>query len=262
MRVVFRKLAIYRQLLGFRGFWLAVRSKLSKRPVVVAAQPPQFSHPVYLRLKSSDLTTCRKVLLDTEYEFQLTREPAHIIDAGANVGLASVFFARKHPHARIIAIEPESSNFDLLRKNVAPYPNIVPLRAALWNKDTDLELVDPGIGHWGFRAQSEGGTTAGRVVEKVPGVTINGLMASHGLDYIDILKIDIEGGEKELFAHPPEWIDKVGVIMIELHDRYEVGCSRNFFLATRVFEFEAHRGENVLLARRSYVKMKDPAPVV
>ena len=253
MKRVLRKFALYRKVFGFRGLWLAVRTRLSPRPALVAAQPPRFSHPFYLRLKTSDLTTCKKVLFDTEYEFSLTREPAHIIDAGANIGLASVFFARKYPQARIIAIEPELSNFEILRLNVAPYPNVVPVRAALWDKDTELELVDPGIGHWGFRAQSAGGAAAGRVVDTIPGVSLKGLMASCGIDYIDILKVDIEGGEKELFANSAGWIDKVGAIIIELHDRYRVGCSRNFYLATRTFEVEMHRGENVLMARGSCV---------
>jgi hypothetical protein len=62
-------------------------------------------------------------------------------------------------------------------------------------------------------------------------------MASYGIDYIDILKVDIEGA----------------VIIIELHDRYTVGSSRNFYLATRNFEVEMHRGENVLMARGSCV---------
>jgi hypothetical protein len=45
----------------------------------------------------------------------------------------------------------------------------------------------------------------------------------------------------------------VGVVMIELHDQRQMGCSRNFFIATRDFDKEIHQGENVFMLRKEYV---------
>jgi len=68
----------------------------------------------------------------------VSTEPDVIVDAGANIGLASICFANKYANATIIAVEPEQSNFELLEENVAPYPNIVPVQAALWYEDSEV----------------------------------------------------------------------------------------------------------------------------
>jgi FkbM family methyltransferase len=72
--------------------------------------------------------------------------PPVIIDAGANVGLCAVFYANRFPDARIIAIEPEPSNYEMLKKNTAPYPNITTVHAALWKENGPLRLFDTGEG--------------------------------------------------------------------------------------------------------------------
>ena len=64
-------------------------------------------------------------------------------------GFASIYFANKYPGAKIIAIEPEQSNFELLKDNIAPYPNIIPIQAALWHKNEEINLIDPGLGKSG-----------------------------------------------------------------------------------------------------------------
>ena len=118
--------------------------------VVLKANRKHCRHPLWLRVPSSDVRTCKKIFVDQEYDFLMDPPPVAIIDAGANIGLASIYFASKYPAARVIAIEPEQSNFELLQKNVAPYSNIIPLQAALWNTNEEINLIDPGLGKWGF----------------------------------------------------------------------------------------------------------------
>lgn len=63
-----------------------------------------------------------------------------------------------------------------------------------------------------------------------------------------ILKMDIEGAEKEVFSNHPVWMSKIGMIVIELHDKIKVGCNRAFYLATDDFvKSEFRNGENVFL---------------
>ncbi len=250
---ILRKFKIYYELFGYRGLWLAVKTRLSTRPAEFSVLPPGCIHPVYLRLKTSDIATYKKIFFDLDYDLALGKTPALIVDAGANIGLASVFFAAKYPEARVLAIEPEISNFTLLSKNIAPYSNVVPIRGALWKENTAVPLVDPGMGHWGFRATDSKGDEAGRLIDKVQGMTVDKLMRSYDISYMDILKVDIEGGEKDLFENVSGWIGKVGVIMIELHDRLRVGCSRSFYTATKDFEMEACKGENIFLVRKQYL---------
>src|SRR5665213_307274 len=80
-------------------------------------------HPVQLRFGTSDAWVLKEVLLDGEYDFLPQISPKVIIDAGANIGLASIFFANKFPDAVIYALEPEVSNYAILEKNVSKYPN-------------------------------------------------------------------------------------------------------------------------------------------
>ncbi len=88
----------------------------------------------------------REIFIKQHYEFLVKKSPEVIIDAGANIGLASIYFANKYPKAKIIAIEPEKGNFAILKKNVSPYSNIFLIQAVLWNKNEKINLLDPGLG--------------------------------------------------------------------------------------------------------------------
>ena len=120
--------------------------RLFGQPKVIAAHPPGIRSPVLLRLKTSDESTYVQILLGGQYSFELPFSPRAIIDAGANIGMASIFFANKYPEATIIAIEAETSNFNILLKNVRPYPTIIPVHAALWNRDGEISVGEAGSG--------------------------------------------------------------------------------------------------------------------
>jgi hypothetical protein len=70
-------------------------------------------YPFRVRLKTSDVKAFEQVIYEKEYEMALSRPPSVILDAGANIGLASIYFANRYPNAKIIAVEPEKSNFEL-----------------------------------------------------------------------------------------------------------------------------------------------------
>ena len=204
-------------------------------------------HPIWLRSGTSDMNTFLQVLVDEEYDFPVNR-PAAIIDAGANIGLASIWFASKYPDARIIAVEPEKSNFDVLTRNVAPLPNVTPVHAALWSHPGTLAVDDPNDeGAWAFQTREFADSPS--PVQTVPCLTVTELISEYDLKWIDLFKIDIEGAEKEVFDSPDEWIGSVGAIAIELHDRFKAGCSRSFYAAITAFPVERRRGENVFVAR-------------
>jgi FkbM family methyltransferase len=175
--------------------------------------------------------------------------PRTIVDAGANIGLTSVFFARRFPEATILAVEPEESNHSVMLRNVAPYPNVVPIRAALWGEDAVIHVENPGLGKWGFRTRG----TSREAIGTVRGMTIDTLMREHGMGYLDILKLDIEGSERKVLSASSSWIDRVGMIVAEMHDRYEGGCSRAFYKATSEFEWEWTKGENLFAVRGGMV---------
>jgi hypothetical protein len=82
-----------------------------------------------------------------------------------------------------------------------------------------------------------------------PSISVADLMRSFDLDHIDVLKLDIEGSEKEVFEDSAEWIDRVSAIAIELHDRFKSGCSRAFYAATTGFAHEVTRDEDTFVRR-------------
>lgn len=236
-----------------------VRYVVSKRSKKVVRQTLQVVHakglksPIYLRIPSSDVLTYWQVFVDQEYALKTNKSPKVIVDAGANVGLASVYFANRFPDAKIFAIEPERSNFDMLLKNVAPYQNIVPIFAALWNENKQISLVDPGLGNSGFMTQDDSvkDENFGQQLHLINAMTVDKIMNEHSIAKIDILKIDIEGAEEEVFADPFAWIGKVDSLIVELHERMKPGCSRSFSEATKDFELQWTKGENKIASRPS-----------
>ena len=201
---------------------------------------PGYQAPVVLRAGGSDLLTFYQVIAENGYEmpFEIDQEPDVIVDAGANIGLASIWYSTKYPFAQVVAIEPELNNFVQLQRNVAPYRNITAICAALWPTGGAVRLSDGNAGSFAFQTLADDGAARveSDVVGNVAAISISELMREHGLSAIDILKIDIEGSEKELFEGDTSWLRSVSAIAIELHDRFKPGCREAFDDATSAFE--------------------------
>jgi FkbM family methyltransferase len=139
-----------------------------------------------------------------------------IIDGGANIGAASVYFSARCQDALVVAIEPEPSNFQLLVENTKGMP-VLPLPCALAATPQRVQVVDVGNGYLGFQTRPVTDEEASE--DDVGCVTINEIFEAHQEDSFPfIVKIDIEGAEKELFQQHTEWMGKAPLIIIELHD--------------------------------------------
>jgi len=241
----------YLRIIGVRGLISAIRSKITGTPTELEITRQEIKFPFYLRTPSSDIPTYEQIFINQEYDFDVRRPPKIIIDAGANIGLASIYFSNRFPNSQIFSIEPEDSNFELLKKNVAQYKNIIPIRGALWNENKELDLVDPGLGKWAFMTQGDNTKeeSLGEKCHRIQGMTVDEVMEKQGIQFVDILKIDIEGAEREVFHDPSRWIGKVDALIVELHEHMKSGCNRSFYNATNDFDEEWHQGENVYLAR-------------
>jgi FkbM family methyltransferase len=188
---------------------------------------PGLQHPVYLRPRTSDIEVFNQTFFNEQYDIKFKQEPRIIIDGGANIGFFALAIKKVYPEAMIVCIEPDPENFETLKQNVSPYPNILCENAGIWNKETKLRVYDKNdYGKWAMVVEediSQGNINA---------TTISSLMKKHNIDRVDVLKLDIETSEKQLFAENYEsWIGKVKMFVIELHDCDEEGCSRSFFTA-------------------------------
>ena len=231
----------YHRIGGLRGLASAFRGEITRQPVLLPIRWPGVKHPLTLRFPSSDIAVFHQIFIKKEYEFDVTRTPATIVDAGANIGLASIYFANKFPDAKIIAVEPEASNLEILKTNIAPYGNIFAVNGALWHENAKTALIDSGVGKWGFITQARDDdrvVAGGKVVCEVQGLTMDAIMKTCGIERIDVLKIDIEGAEREVFKDPSAWIGKVDALIIELHEHLKPGCNRSFYCGTIGFDRE------------------------
>lgn len=200
---------------------------------------PNLSHPVWCRLLSSDVHEFAHLLGRRATIFNLPITPRYIVDAGSNVGYSVLRFRSDYPGASIVAIEPEARNLVQLKKNLSAYPDIPIEHAALWSHPTKLAFTSLDTHHNAF--QVEEGNDG-----EIEALTVRNIMDRHCFPRIDLLKIDIEGSEKNVFESPSvmEWLPHVRMILIETHDRFKDGCTEAVDLATKSdFVFERFIGE-------------------
>lgn len=208
---------------------------------------PGILHRLTLRPHTTDINVFEQIFIDLQYDFNVNYSPRVIIDCGANIGLASVFFANKFPKAKIIAIEPEHSNFEMLKENISHYSNIVALERAVWSENTFLKIGDAGVGHFGFR-------TSKKHQENdilVEALTIDHIVDAYQISSIDILKIDIEGAEVELFSkNYGNWLSKTKLLAIEIHEWFRKGASKPVIKAVAEYDFSlCSYGEGYVFTR-------------
>ncbi len=189
---------------------------------------------IKLRMNSSDTKVFAQVILKQEYKSvieiynQFFFTPAKlIVDCGANIGLASIYFFQHFPNASFMAIEPFKENVAMIRLNFEGCGlfHYTILEGGVWNKDTDLfinrEFRDRE--EWSI-ALSESGD--GKIIK---GYSLAKLIEKTA-EAIDILKIDIEGAEVKLFEsndYAKRFLKKVKCVVIEIHD--EFGIRNNIY---------------------------------
>jgi FkbM family methyltransferase len=184
-------------------------------------------------------TTDYDVLLDTflaRYHLEPVRgTPGRILDLGANIGLTMAHYAQLFPAAQIVGVELDDRNVALCRDNIAPYgARCTVLRGAVWTEDGEVTYRRTGGNEWGFAV---GDGTSGEEVA-APAMTVDTVLRRSGWDWVDFVKMDVEGVERDLLRRTDGWIDKVGRIGVEVHAPYSVqDCERDL----RNFGFRTSR---------------------
>lgn len=197
-----------------------------------------------LRKGTSDVRTLFQIGVRKEVQMPLRFAAPRIIDAGANIGLSIREFLKQYPQAKVAGIEPEVGNFSILERNTEKFPGVRLIRAALWYRDEVLHIENPSEQPWGYRMSPEKGVGA-----DVAGMTVDQVLERMGWDRCEILKLDIEGAERELLTHSSSWIDKVDCILVETHDRFQPGCSDAVASISDAFPYRLVLGEKHLLSR-------------
>lgn len=191
--------------------------------------------PLYLRPYSSDRSVFLQVLVNKEYKCvadifnQFFRQPArNIVDCGSNIGLTSIYFSQCYPGARFVSVEPVKENLETLKLNFAAagMTNFRIVEGGVWNEDGMLMLNDT------FRDGKEWSYNLREAKSSESGIQAYSLLkiVSEFGEPVDILKIDVEGAEKVLFAdarYAGSFLGKVKCIAMEIHD--EFGCREQIY---------------------------------
>jgi FkbM family methyltransferase len=183
--------------------------------------------PIHYRAGTSDTGLIYNILLKRgskgEYcppdEFPCDWDRVKVVlDIGANIGIAALYFANIFPNAAIHAFEPEPGNSKLLAQNTARCERIRCHPFALGSKDGELTLFDSDdrTNQGGFSAHDSGTNPA-------PGKTVQmrhagAFLAELGITAVDVIKIDTEGAEWDILtACDPNLLERAQLILGELH---------------------------------------------
>jgi len=189
---------------------------------------------IHLRNKYADKITFKQVFLEAQYNFDIPFTPTTIIDGGANIGLASVYFSYRYPSASIVAVEPNKKNFEMLEKNIASFSKVKAKNGGIWNDNKNLVIVNAQDYDNSFMVEEvEAGTP-----NSIPTFSIVSIMQEQKWATIDLLKLDIEGSEKEVFEKNYEsWLPHTKMIIVEVHDHMRKGSAKSVFTATNKYNF-------------------------
>jgi len=226
------------------GFFSAIWFEIlwSLRILEIHLQLKHFPNKFVIRRFSSDFLVFAQVFIEKEIDIDLPVDGL-IIDAGANVGFTTAFFANKCPGAKIVAVEPEPTNCKFLRFNTKGFSNIEIVEGALWYQSEMLRIANPGGVSWAIRV--EAGASDGQVF----GYTIQQILEKAGEPRCRLLKLDIEGAEKQLFNHSSDWLDLVDSILVEVHGE-EAMASIKAAISGQDWKLSQH-GEKLYITRLS-----------
>lgn len=204
---------------------------------------------VELRPKSTDFQVFNDIFIERDYEHQWNISKGIIIDAGAYAGFSTLYFHLLFPSHKIIALEPDPDNFNQLLKNVTGISAIKPIQKALWHTSGPIYCSNPFAAKWGHQYTTQQNTNTQNL--SAYAISILDLMKQFNTEHIALLKLDVEGAEKDIFEKNTDWIRSVDNVAIELHDRFKKGCSSavNAQLCTKLFR-KTNRSENTFYTRR------------
>lgn len=188
----------------------------------VAEQVPRFT-PGEIQLdeywlRYADLlSTCPQwedIFIRQTMRAELNSAAPRILDCGANIGLASLYFKRLYPAARITAYEADPAIHEILADNLSRNraEDVETIQAAVWKENGSIRFACEGADSG---AVAEVTTNTQAQQREVPAIRLRDLLEA---EPVDLLKLDIEGAERAVLADCAGALGNVRAILMELHD--------------------------------------------
>ena len=272
---------------------LAVRNRSWYAQIVAEQTTHSFNlnlpNPVLLHLRTQDMPMLFEIFKRADYRLEIEKslsETAVVVDLGANIGLASVFFQQNYyPNARFIAVEPSPKNLVVLQKNMAtaiPKAEIAPV---VVNDKAGLVRIDDG--EVGFNVHiikekvekspenasiviarheategplselkiknSELRDVSDSIGTEVLALPMSKIMEDLHISHIDLLKMDIEGAEKAVLRDAAAWLPKFRMLIVELHGDYSEADLRSD-IEPFGFQISKAKAKHLYFAKRVIVE--------
>jgi len=211
--------AMYRQL--FPTPEVAAWRRAQDRARAVPRFTPGSIRLLDYELQYSDLLSLcpqwHDIFIDGALEYRADSAAPRILDCGGNVGLASLFFKRRFPSARITAYEADPAIYKMLRANLDANGagDVESVHAALWTENGRVRFLAEGSDSGTIEVRSNG--IDERTVD-VPSLRLRDLIANDPNGRINLLKLDIEGAEDAVLADCEPVLDQIDAIVMDLHE--------------------------------------------
>ncbi|WP_405848751.1 FkbM family methyltransferase [Streptomyces sp. NBC_01518] len=224
--------------MGRRFLGAASRPLADDIPISFNFLTPRQAARVRIRRNQSDLLILWQVFLKRFYElgvhYRLDRDIDTldtIVDLGGNTGLAASYFTARYRPRTLLTVEPIPQNLAVLRHNAT-------LSGLDWKIEPAAVAGESGTAEFTVSAFWDTCTAVPAVADlrrtrpyrlenvlarpnvRVPARTVDELLTKHGIDHVDLLKVDVEGSEAEVFSQVQPWMEQVERIVLEVHDKY------------------------------------------
>ena len=208
---------------------------------------------IFLRTYAGDITMLYEIFLYRSYQFKGMEPftPNTIIDLGAHIGMSSLYFGTCFTEAEIYCIEPDEDNFTLLQKNTVSNRNITAIRSAISDTDGRAAIEKSRFSYNSFIQAGEGNNS-------IRTVTMPTLLKELNITTIDLLKVDIEGYEKKIFAGNISWLANVNHIVIEVHSPEDEAVT---MAALKQYNFIVGKLVNATMSDSIYYAVRDGVSV-
>ncbi|HSM15653.1 MAG TPA: FkbM family methyltransferase, partial [Gemmatimonadales bacterium] len=182
--------------------------------IVVRLRVADLVIPFHMRM--CDIYTLGEILHERQYQVRspLPERPT-IIDAGANIGVATLRFLGQYPGAKLVCVEPDLGNFLLLQANFDAHSDVTLEQVALGAADESVTLHLAA--HGAMHSVVDTAPAVGRL--SVSQIRLDTLMDRHCITQIDLLKLDVEGSEFDCVRGLGDRLVNVKVIVGEFHER-------------------------------------------
>lgn len=205
----------------------------------------ELREPLHIRRNTSDIESFDQTFIETSLDIFRNLKSGWMIDLGANCGMFSVQLLNQVENIKLIAVEPDPGNLEILRRNLEKYAQTTIIPMGIWSSKTRVAPLDSSASNWALRFEPTDSS------EGIETTTIHEIIEQNQIDSICLVKIDIEGTEIELFSENYQWLQIVDRVWLETHDRFRPGCSEKAKKALKEHGFDIDEMGHHIIATKT-----------